>query len=52
MIGIAVFVGGFGLWAALAPLSTAAVGPGQIKVRVVGASIMPSSERRKSEKSR
>lgn len=32
MIGIAVFVGGFGLWAALAPLSTAAVGPGQIKV--------------------
>ena len=32
MIGIAVFIGGFGLWAALAPLSTAAVGPGQIKV--------------------
>jgi HlyD family secretion protein len=32
MIGVAVFVGGFGLWAAFAPLSTAAVGAGQIKV--------------------
>jgi HlyD family type I secretion membrane fusion protein len=32
MAGVAVFVGGFGLWAAFAPLSTAAVGPGQIKV--------------------
>ncbi|MDB5361597.1 MAG: hypothetical protein JWO51_2894 [Rhodospirillales bacterium] len=32
MIGVAAFVGGFGLWAALAPLSTAAVGAGQIKV--------------------
>lgn len=32
LIGVAVFVGGFGLWAAFAPLSTAAVGAGQIKV--------------------
>jgi len=32
LIGVGVFVVGFGLWAAFAPLSTAAVGPGQIKV--------------------